>query len=261
MKIDLSRKTVLVTGGSGAIGSALCKKFAGAGANIIIADIDEHKSIELEQELVKEGARAKFIFGNIANQDSMQELCQKAIQNFGKIDVLINNAGVNVSSDGRKPIQEFNDQDWHKIIDIDLTGVYFCSKPIIKHMVENDFGKIINISSVAGLVPLRLQCAFAAAKAGVVNLTKAMAIELAPHNIAVNCICPGSILHEGTQAVFYGDKAVAERFLSHIPMNRPGKPEDVSGAAVFLASDEASYMTGSVLTIDGGWTCGYARDF
>ena len=128
-------------------------------------------------------------------------------------------------------------------------------------MMEQKTGRIINISSIAGLVPLRNQCVFTAVKAGVVNMTKAMALELAPYGILVNCICPGSIVNEGTKRVFYSDKERYERFMSHVPLGRPGKPEEIAGATIFLSSDEISYMTGSIVTIDGGWTCGFARDF
>jgi len=261
MNIDLNGKVALVTGGYGAIGAAMCEKFAGAGADIIVVGRNKEKGEAFAEVLKKEGAKAKYIFGDVSSKESMEELCAKSIESFGKIDILVNNAGVNVGPDGRKPIHEFSEDDWHKIINIDLNGIFYCSKPIINQMVKNNAGRIINISSVVGLVPFRLQSAFTAAKAGVVNLTKAMALELAPHNILVNCICPGSILFEGTRELFYSDKERADRFMAHIPMKRPGEPEEIAGATVFLASDEASYITGSILTIDGGWTCGYARDF
>ena len=261
MIIDLTGRTALVTGGYGAIGAAMCWKYVKAGAGVIIVGRNREKGEAFAGELRAAGARAAFLRGDVADQAGMAEVCAQAIGLFGKIDILVNNAGINVGSEGRKPIHEFGDSDWHSIIDTDLNGVYYCSKPIIRHMIANQYGRIINISSITGLVPLRNQSAFTAAKAGVIHLTKAMAIELAPHNILVNAICPGSILFEGTRQLFYQDKARAERMLSHIPLGRPGQPEEIAGATVFLSSDEASYMTGSVLTIDGGWTCGFARDF
>ncbi len=130
---------------------------------------------------------------------------------------------------------------------------------------ERPGGRIINIASVGGLVPLRLQCAFIAAKAGVVNLTRAMAIELGSRNILTNCIAPGSILTDATTKLFYGDdgtfKANVRQLLDHIPLGRPGSSEEVAHAALFLAAPESSYINGHILTVDGGWTAGYTRDF
>jgi NAD(P)-dependent dehydrogenase (short-subunit alcohol dehydrogenase family) len=261
MKIELNGRTAVVTGGYGAIGAAMCKKLAGAGANIVVVGRNRDKGADFERELKAEGANAAYIYGDVSDKQSMEDMCAEAIARFGRIDILINNAGINVNADHRGPIHEFSDEDWHNIINTDLNGVYYCSKPVIRHMAENRYGRIINVSSVVGLVPLRNQCAFTAAKAAVVNLTKAMALELAPYHILVNGICPGSIMFEGTRKLFYQDKEKAERMMSHIPLGRPGEPEEIAGAAVYLASGEASYMTGNIMTIDGGWTCGFARDF
>ena len=261
MKIDLTGQVAVITGAYGAIGMAMCEKFAGAGAAVVVSGRNREKGAAFAQELREKGAKAIFIYGDVAEKQCMEDLCAESIAKFGRIDILVNNAGVNVGTEGRVAIQDFDDENWHSIIDIDLTGLYYCSKPVIKHMIERKYGRVINISSIVGLVPLRNQCAFAAAKAGVVNLTKAMAIELAPHNILVNCICPGSIINDKLRDIFYSNKEVADRLLSHVPLGRPGEPEEIAGATVFLASKEAGYMTGGILTIDGGWTCGFARDF
>jgi len=261
MNIDLAGRVALVTGGCGAIGAAMCSKLAGAGAAVAVVDRNKEIGSQFAEALQQTGAKASYIFGDVSNKDSMEEMCARAIEIYGKIDILVNNAGINVSSERRGPIHEFNNEDWANIINTDLNGIYYCSKPIIKHMVAQNYGRIINVSSIVGLVPLRNQCAFAAAKAGVINLTRAMAIELAQNNILVNCICPGSIMFEGTRKLFYQDPAKADRMLSHIPLHRPGEPEEIAGATVFLSSKECSYMTGNIMTIDGGWTCGFARDF
>ena len=262
MVINLKDKCVVVTGGEGAIGSAICRKFSAAGADVIVAGINPEKGGVFAGELSsKDGTNCCYMYGDVTKKDSMDELAAKAIEKYGRIDVLVNNAGINVGNEGRKIFNSFNISDWHAIIDVDLNGVFYCSRPIVDHMQKNGGGKIINISSIVGQVPIRNMCAFAAAKAGVINLTKAMAIELAPFNIAVNCVCPGSVIFEGTRKVYYSDPVLTERVLSHIPMKRPGEPHEISGSVVFLASDEASYITGSVITVDGGWTCGFARDF
>lgn len=261
MTIDLTGKTAVVTGGYGAIGSAMCEYYVRAGASVAVVGRNREKGAKFEEHLKSMGGNAKYYCGDVSDQKGMEQLCADVISDFGKIDILVNNAGVNVGPEGRKPIHEFSDDEWHRNINIDLNGVYYCSKPIIKHMVKNGYGRIINVSSIVGQVPLRNQCAFTAAKAGLINLTKAMAIELAPYGILVNAICPGSILFEGTRELFYADEERAKRMISHIPLGRPGEPHEIAGMTIMLSSDEITYMTGSIVTIDGGWICGFARDF
>lgn len=262
MIIDLTGKTAIVTGGEGAIGSEICRRLSDSGANVIVMGINPKEGELLAAELrEKDGTDSSYLFGDVTSEESMNAMAAAAIKKYGKIDILVNNAGINVGAEGRRVINHFRKSDWHGIMDVDLNGVFNCSCPIIDHMEATGGGKIINISSIVGQVPIRNMCAFAAAKAGVINLTKAMAIELAPSKIDVNCICPGSVIFEGTRKLYYSDPVMTERVLSHIPMGRPGEPREISGAVVFLASSEASYMTGSVMTIDGGWICGFARDF
>ena len=169
----------------------------------------------------------------------------------------MNNAGVNTLAH-RVTIDQFPREEWDRILAVDLTGVYEMSKAAATAMRSQKSGRIINIASIAGLVPLRLQCPFVAAKAGVVNLTKAMALELGPHGILVNGIAPGSTLTEGTRKLFYGDDGLfresAQRMLDHIPLGRPGTVDEIAIAALFLADPENSYMNGHILTVDGGWT-------
>jgi NAD(P)-dependent dehydrogenase (short-subunit alcohol dehydrogenase family) len=262
MKVDLKGKTAVITGAGGAIGSAMAMEFAQNGANVVVADLREDTMMATVEEIRKAGGSAVGIGVDVANRESAFEMITKSVEAFGRVDCLINNAGINGGPEYRKPIHEYNDDLWHRIINVDLNGVYYCSKAaVLQLQKQGTGGTIINISSIAGLTPLRLQCAFTAAKAGVINLTKAMALELAPLNIRVNCIAPGSILFEGTRQLFYADQARAEALLSHIPLKRPGDPKEISAMTCFLASEDSSYMTGSVVTIDGGWTCGYTRDF
>ena len=262
MIIDLKKRCAIVTGGEGAIGSAICRKLSGSGANVVVMGINPEKGEALARELSgADGTDCSYLYGDVTKKDEMIAMTENAMTHYGRIDVLINNAGINVGNEGRKVINRFNENDWHGIIDVDLNGVFYCSRPVVDYMEENGGGRIVNISSVVGQVPVRNTCAFAAAKAGVINLTKAMALELAPKNIAVNCVCPGSVIFEGTRKLYYSDPVQAERMMSHIPMGRPGEAHEIAGAVVFLASDEASYMTGRVMTVDGGWTCGFARDF
>jgi 3-oxoacyl-[acyl-carrier protein] reductase len=261
MKVDLSERVAIITGAAGGIGSSMARLFAKNGAIVVINDLNETGGWQVVEEIQSQGGRASFIKANVGDQQQVQEMIEKTVTEFGRIDILINNAGINVAMNQRGPIHEFPDEMWEKIVNVDLNGVYFCSKAALKHMTNVKSGKIINIGSIVGAVPLRNQCAFAAAKAGVINLTKAMAIELAPFGIYVNVILPGSInIPAMTTGGLYQDGRY-ESIMSHIPLKRPGTPEDIAYGALYLASDAASYVTGSVLTIDGGWTCGFARDW
>lgn len=262
MKVELNGKVVIVTGGGGAIGSAICLQMAANGAKVVVIG-RTIKTLEAVVEQIKEqGGEAVAVTCDVSDRESTQKMVDTVVEMYGRIDCLVNNAGINGGPEMRKPIHEYDDDLWQRIINVDLNGVYYCSKPVIKQMEKQGTGgSIINIGSIAGLTPLRLQCAFTAAKAAVFNLSKAMALELAPLNIRVNSIAPGSIMFEGTRKLFYADKDRAEAMMSHIPMHRPGEPDEIAGMTCFLASDDASYMTGAVVTIDGGWTCGYTRDF
>lgn len=261
MKVDYTGKTVVITGAAGGIGSSMAECFASNGANVAVCDVNTKGAQQLAEAIKEKGFNAESFELNVTSMNNVKKAMDSIVETFGKIDILINNAGINVGPDKRFPIHKFDDEQWHKIIDVDLNGIYNCSKIAIPHIIKAGGGNIVNITSVVGLVPFRLQCAFTAAKAGVVNLTKAMALELAEEKIRVNAIAPGSIMMEGTAKLFYNDAKKAEAMMSHIPQHRPGNPEDIAYAALYLGSDEAGYVTGSILTVDGGWTCGFARDF
>ena len=263
LKVDLSDKIAVITGSTSGIGKAMAGVFAENGATIIVTGLGEEAGAGVAGGIRAAGGKAEYIFADVSEQGSVESMIGAVLDGYGKIDILVNNAGINIGMDERGPIHEFPDEMWHKIIAVDLDGVYYCSKAALRNMTKNGYGRVINIASVVGTVPLRNQSAFAAAKAGVINLTKAMAIELAPFGITVNVIIPGSI---GVQAMYsektgmYADGRY-ESIMSHIPLHRPGTPEDISYGALYLASDAASYVTGSALTIDGGWTCGFSRDW
>jgi NAD(P)-dependent dehydrogenase (short-subunit alcohol dehydrogenase family) len=165
----------------------------------------------------------------------------------------------------RVTIEQFPREEWDRILNVDLNGVFIVSQAAARVMLAQGGGRIINISSIAGLVPLRLQCAYDAAKAAVANLTRAMALELGPRGILVNGIAPGSTMTEGTRKLFYGEDGLfhtsVKEMLAHVPLGRPAEPEEIAYAALFLAAPESSYVNGHILTVDGGWTAGYHRDF
>lgn len=261
MKVNLNGKVVIVTGGGGAIGGAMCRQLAANGAKVIVTG-RTLKTLEATVEDIRAaGGEATAVTVDVSKKESAENLIKETVRIYGRLDCMINNAGINGGPDDRKRVYEYNDDLWDRIVAIDLNGVYYCSKYAIRQMTaQGEGGSIINVGSIVGLTPLRLQCAFAAAKASVFNLTKTMALECAPKGIRVNGIAPGSIMFEGTRKLFYADPVKAEGIMSHIPQHQPGEPDDIASATCFLASDDAKYMTGSVMTIDGGWICGYNRD-
>jgi len=264
MQVDLKDQVALVTGGANGIGRAIVDDLVANGARIAILDIDAEGAQRVAAEIESTGGQCLPLEGSIADFARMEEVADQILEQWGRIDILINNAGINTGG-GRAPIHEYSQKDWEQIVEVDMTGVFATSRAIIPAMLKNQSGRIVNIASIAGLVPLRLQSGFVAAKAGVVNLTRSMALELGPQGILVNCVAPGSTLTDGTRSLFYGaDGAYSEKatsLLSHIPLGRPGEVEEIAHAVLFLVAPEASYVNGAILTVDGGWTAGYTRDF
>jgi NAD(P)-dependent dehydrogenase (short-subunit alcohol dehydrogenase family) len=260
MKCDLTGIVSLVTGAARGIGQAIADRLAANGSRVTYTDVDEAGARDAAARVP--GAAALKM--DVTRGDEVRAALDRVIAEHGRLDVLVNNAGVNTLSH-RVPIDEFPREEWDRILAVDLTGVYEVSRAAARVMRTQKAGRIINIASIAGLVPLRLQCAFIAAKAGVVNLTRAMALELGPHGILVNGVAPGSTLTEGTRRLFYGDDGLfhhaVQRMLDHVPLGRPANPDEIAVAVLFLADPENSYMNGHVLTVDGGWTAGYAREF
>lgn len=263
MRVDL-QGTAIVTGGAHGIGRAIAETLARNGATVIIVDKEKDAGIVAAKEISELSYRCLFMAGDVSNATQIKSVVKKIASRFHNISILINNAGINTTRN-RKPIHEYSAEDWHTILATDLTGVFNTSRAVIPYMLTCGNGRIINIASVAGLVPLRLQSAFVAAKAGVANLTRSMALELGPLGILVNAVAPGSILTRATEALFYGaDGAYTEKaksLLSHIPLGRPGMPQEVANAVLFLVSPDASYVNGHVFVIDGGWIAGYSRDW
>jgi len=261
MQVDLRGKVAVITGSTSGIGLGMAGIFARNGASVVVSGTDEDMGLEVVDEIKATGGRAVFIKADVSDSGEAQALADRTMEEFGQIDIFVNNAGINAAVKDRRPIHEFPDDMWRKIVNVDLDGVYYCSKAALKYMTQKGYGKVINIGSVVGAVPLRNQCAFAAAKAGVINLTKAMAIELASYGINVNAILPGSIQVPNMMTAGIYTDGRFESIMSHVPFKRPGTPDDIGYAALYLASDAAAYVTGNILTVDGGWTCGFARDW
>jgi NAD(P)-dependent dehydrogenase (short-subunit alcohol dehydrogenase family) len=264
MQVDLKGQVALVTGGAQGIGRAIVESLIDNGAHVAILDLEKEAAERTAGELTAAGRRVIALAGDVADPARMAAATVEIARQFGPIGILVNNAGINTAKD-RRPIHEYSDDDWNRILRVDLTGVFVVSKAVVPGMLEQGGGRIVNIASVAGLVPLRLQSGYVAAKAGVVNLTRSMACELGPRGILSNCVAPGSIVTRGTRALFYGDgeekTELAKSLLASIPQGRPGTPEEIAHAVTFLVSPEASYVNGAVLTVDGGWTAGYTRDW
>lgn len=260
MKVDLSGRVALVTGSMRGIGQAIADSFAANGARVVYSDLD----LEQTKAAAARSPEAQAVLLDVTKTDHVGKVIGDIVRQHGRLDVVVNNAGVNTLAH-RVTIEDFPESEWNRILNVDLNGVFNVSRVAAKIMVGQKSGRIINIASVAGLVPLRLQCAFTAAKAGVVNLTKAMAIELGGRGVLVNGIAPGSTLTEGTRKLFYGDdglfKESVKSLLAHIPLGRPGNVEEIAHAALFLAAPESSYINGHILVVDGGWTAGYTREF
>ena len=260
MKVDLSNRVALVTGAARGIGQAIADQLAANEAKVYYSDVD---AAEVQRAAARTPG-AVAVEMNVCDETQIRDVTARIVAEHGRIDILVNNAGVNTFRH-RVPIDQFPREEWERIVQVDLTGLYMVSHAVAGVMRSQDWGRIINIASIAGLVPLRLQCAFIAAKAGVINLTKAMALELGREGITVNAVAPGSILTEGTKKLFYSDDGLfresVRQMLAHVPLGRPGSVDEVAHSVLFLAAPEASYVNGAVLTVDGGWTAGYAREF
>lgn len=265
MKVNLEGQVAVVTGGATGIGRAIVQALANNGARTAIVSRHAETGEPAAREVSKASPTCIFLPGDVSNAAQMEEVAGEVEHRLGGIHILVNNAGINMGRDHRVPIHKYSLEDWHQIVDIDLTGVFFASRAFIPYMLKNHGGRIVNISSIVGLVPLRLQSAYVAAKAGVANLTRSMALELGPQGILVNAVAPGSTLVRGTEEQFWaGLGANAEQAASlraHIPLGRTGKPEEIAAAVLFLVAPEASYVNGAILVVDGGWTAGYARDW
>ncbi len=245
MSLNLKDKVYIVTGSGRGIGFEIARAFAEQKCTVILSDYNEDSLVNATEAFEKAGYEFKAIACDITKEDQVQNLIKKTYDEFGKIDGLINNAGITRDN---LLIRMKSDQ-WDAVIDTNLKGVFLATKAAAKYFMKQRYGKIINISSVVGLTGNAGQANYASSKAGVIGLTKSVAQELGSRNVTVNAIAPGFIETEMTHKL--SDKAKDE-FLKNIPLKRPGKPEDVANAALFLASSLADYITGQVLTVDGG---------
>ena len=247
---DLHGKTALITGGNGGIGLGIAKGFAQSGANVAIAGRNTVKTEEVVANLSEQNTSAIGIEVDVANEKSVDNMITNTLENFGQIDILVNNAGIGI----RNLPHEYNLEDWNKVIDINLTGAFLCSKAVYPNMKTRGSGKIINIGSMTSIFGLDWAIAYASSKGGIVQLTKTLAVSWAKDGIQANSILPGWIHTDLTQGIKDNYKERYDHILSRIPENRWGEPADLSGTAIFLASDASNYVTGVSIPVDGGYT-------
>ncbi|KOO51180.1 3-oxoacyl-ACP reductase FabG [Viridibacillus arvi] len=238
----LEGKVAIVTGGANGIGYATVTRFLEEGASVVIADYAKEAGEEAVKMLDPE--RVLFIEVDVSDRESVKAMVQKTVDQFGRIDILINNAGITRDA----MLTKMTETDFQEVLNVNLNGVFHCTQEVALHMVENQYGKIINTTSVSGVYGNVGQTNYAAAKAGIIGMTKSWAKELGRKGINVNAVAPGFTL---TEMVKKMPKEIIEKMTATIPLQRMGKPEDIANAYLFLASEEASYVHGHVLHVDG----------
>lgn len=251
---NLVDKVAIITGAKQGMGKTHALKLAKAGASVVISDISQEECQIVADEIKKAGGKAVAVKCDISNKAEVEQMVKKTVETFGKLDILVNNAGICPF----KPFLEMTEEEFNKVIDINLKGYFLCAQAAAKEMAKQKKGSIVNIASIAmGQVGVGFQglTHYCASKGGIVAMAEAMSLELAPLNIRVNTIAPGAIDTPMVASVKQDMKNL-EPMLAGIPLKRMGNPEEISNAVLFLASDESSYMTGSVVVVDGGWLAG-----
>ena len=247
----LEGKVALVTGGAQGIGYAIAERYAQEKAKVVIADVDDDQGEAAEQELRRINS-TQYVRCDVASKLDVHNLVARTIDEFGRIDILVNNAGVLATGD----FLDVSEEDFDRVLSINLKGAFLCGQAVARHMVDRvreggEPGTIINMSSVNAVFAIANQVPYSVSKGGISQLTKVMALSLAPHGIRVNAIGPGSIMTRILSAVAT-DEAATKRILSRTPLGRIGEPSEIAGVAVFLASSDASYVTGQTIYADGG---------
>lgn len=246
----LQGRVALVTGGNRGLGFVMAQALAEAGADVVVTSRQQEKA-EASASTIAEatGQRALGLAVDITDARQVKAMVQTVLEKFGRIDILVNNAGINI----RKPIEDFDEASWDLVQTTNLKAPFLCAQAVARHMKERGSGRIINLASMLGITALPERSAYCSSKAGVIQLTKVLALELALYNVTVNAICPGPFATDLNIPVMNNPEA-NQFFLNHIALRRWGKPEELKGVIVFLASDASSFMTGAALTVDGGWT-------
>jgi NAD(P)-dependent dehydrogenase (short-subunit alcohol dehydrogenase family) len=247
---DLTGRVALVTGGSKGLGEAMAEGLASAGADLALVSRHVEEAQAVGQRLAREyGRKVIALAGDVMDPASVQQFVDRTVGELGRLDILLNNAGVNI----RGPIGDITYEQFRQVQQINVDGTWLCCKAAIPHMKKNGWGRIINMASTLGVVGLANRTPYTASKGAVVTMTRALGLELAPHNITCNAICPGPFLTPMNVPIANTEEA--QKFIiGAVALNRWGRMEEIQGAAIYLASEASSYTTGSLLTVDGGWT-------
>ena len=247
---DLSGHLAIVTGGSKGLGKAMAEGLASAGANIVLTSRNRDEAQATAEGISDTfGVQAIGMAADVTAPDAVERMADKAMNTFGRIDILINNAGINI----RGAIDELTFEEFRKVQEINVDGLWLATKAVVPHMKTNNYGRIINIASTLGMVGLANRTPYTASKGAVVQMTRALALELAPWNITCNAICPGPFLTEMNIPV-KDDEQTKKFILGAVALGRWGEIDEIKGSAIYLASKGASYTTGCIMTVDGGWT-------
>jgi len=250
---DLSGKVSIITGGGGGLGRAITMGLAEYGSDVVIVDINMDKAENIAEEIKSKGRNVLVIKADITKKKEVNNMVKEVLNEFGKIDILVNNAGIA----RRAKAEEMSEKDWDDVLSVNLKGVFLCSQAVGRVMIKQRKGKIINIASVVGqrglFHPLDLASSYCASKGGVIQLTRSLAAEWAKYNVHVNAIAPTYFITEMTKLLLE-NREFLDYLKWKIPLQRPGKPEELVGPVVFLASDASSMITGHILNVDGGWT-------
>ncbi|WP_417379747.1 SDR family NAD(P)-dependent oxidoreductase [Gimesia sp.] len=247
---DLTGRAAIITGGSKGLGSAMAEGLASAGANLLLTSRNQAEVEATAAQIQSDyGNKVIGMAADVTDADQVAAMTERAISEFGKIDILINNAGINI----RGPIDELTLEEFQDVQNVNVTGPWLCVRSVVPHMKAAKYGKIINLASTLGLVGMSNRTPYTASKGAMVQMTRALGLELCEYGITCNAICPGPFLTPMNEP-FAETEEIKKFIVGAVAMNRWARMEEIQGAAIFLASDASSYMTGSMVTVDGGWT-------